>query len=329
MRTILTTQNLSIGYKRPRKIVAEALNLELKSGELVCLLGPNGVGKSTLLRTIAAMQRPLAGYIFLGQHNIHDLSPRQRAQLISIVLTERVDNGLLTGYELVALGRYPYTDFSGRLSVQDKTIITWAIQAVGGTALAARPLNMLSDGERQKMMIARALAQDPSLMLLDEPTAFLDLPRRVELMRLLRHLAEDTQRAILVSTHDLELALQSAHRLWLMNTQGIIQEGAPEDLVLNGALQNTFAQNGLIFDAESGTFKLHQQDRGCVTLLGEGLPYLWTQRALAREGFQIIPNASIVIEAYHQHWRLLKNQCSLEYYTLYDLMNALKDQQSE
>lgn len=324
MTTVLSTQNLTIGYNRPIKIVAQHLQLHLKAGEMVCLLGPNGAGKSTLLRTIAAMQPPLEGEILLGGQDIHRLSPRQRAQHLSIVLTERIDGGLLTGYELVALGRHPYTDMSGRLSAHDKAVITWALAAVDATALAPRPINTLSDGERQKMMIARALAQEPAVMLLDEPTAFLDLPRRVELMRLLRHLAEATERAILISTHDLELALRSAHRLWLMDSAGVIRDGAPEDLILSGAFQATFDSSGVTFDSETGMFKLHQQSRGTVALAGEGMAYFWTQRALSREGFQIAPDAPLKIEIQGQHWRLLKSDESLEYDTLYDLMTVLK-----
>lgn len=324
MKTVLALQDLSIGYSRPTKIVAQNLTLQLKAGEMVCLLGPNGAGKSTLLRTIAAMQAPLAGEVLLDGQNMHRLSPRQRAQQLSIVLTERVDGGLLTGYELVALGRHPYTNMTGRLSAHDKAVIEWAVDAVDASTLATRPVNTLSDGERQKIMIARALAQEPAVMLLDEPTAFLDLPRRVELMRLLRHLAEHTGRAILLSTHDLELALRSTHRLWLMDSHGIIRNGAPEDLILNGAFQATFDNSGVAFDPETGMFKLHQQTRGDVSVHGEGLAFFWTQRALEREGFRVVPNAAMQIEVYPQHWRLLKTQEWLEYHTLYDLMAMLK-----
>lgn len=324
MNAVLSLQGLTIGYSRPTKIVAQHLTLQLKAGEMVCLLGPNGAGKSTLLRTIAAMQAPLAGQVLLNGDNIHRLSPRERAQQLSIVLTQRIDGGLLTGYELVALGRHPYTDMTGRLSTHDKAVIEWAVEAVEATALAPRLISTLSDGERQKMMIARALAQEPAVMLLDEPTAFLDLPRRVELMRLLRHLAEHTGRVILISTHDLELALRSAHRLWLMDGNGIIRDGTPEDLILNGAFQATFDSSGVAFDPETGMFKLHQQTRGDVSVHGEGLAHFWTRHALEREGFRVVSDAALQIEVHPQHWRLLKNENWLEYHTLYDLMAVLK-----
>ena len=222
MKRILKIENLSIGYQQGRenKIVAQDINVSLHGGELVCLLGPNGAGKSTLMRTISGSQSPLAGQVLLEGAVVHDLQARQLAKKLSLVLTERVQAGMLTAYEVVALGRYPHTNWAGKLTNKDHEIIQWSIEMAGANELADRVLSELSDGERQKIMVARALAQEPEVMILDEVTAFLDLPRRVEIMQLLRKLAHETNKAILLSTHDMDLALRSADRLWLLPKGG-------------------------------------------------------------------------------------------------------------
>ncbi len=287
---ILQTHDLTIGYRHGRKqprIVAEALNVVLRRGELVCLLGPNGAGKSTLLRTMSGLQSSLRGRITLHGDDLTHLTPVQIARRLSIVLTERIDAGAMTAYGLVALGRHPYTNWAGQLSEQDEVVVRWALTAVGAADLAGRQINTLSDGERQKVMIARALAQEPALILLDEPTAYLDLPRRVEIMRILRQLARQEGRAILLSTHDLELALRMADQLWLMAADGSLQTGAPEDLVLSGAFGQTFPSDGVAFDLQTGSFRLLEQPIGRIDLAGNGAGAFWTMRALERAGFAV------------------------------------------
>ncbi|MCS6835295.1 MAG: ABC transporter ATP-binding protein [Anaerolineae bacterium] len=287
---VLETQDLAIGYaasRRPRIVVAQGLNLRLEAGRLVCLLGANGVGKSTLMRTIAAVQKPLAGRVLLAGRDTARLKPRQLASYLSVVLTERPNIGLLNGYALVALGRHPHTDWTGRLSRHDEAVIRWAVEAVGACDVAERPVMELSDGQRQKLMIARALAQEAPLILLDEPTAFLDLPRRAEIMRLLRHLASQTGRAILLSTHDLDLALRSADTLWLM-AAGQVCVGAPEDLVISRAFEDAFRSEGVVFDRTTGTFSVQAERRGTAVVHGQGIVHTWTRRALQRSGFALL-----------------------------------------
>ncbi len=287
---MLAIENLTIGYQAPRTptyVVAKDINLTLRAGELVCLLGPNGAGKSTLMRTISGMQAPLAGTITIDGQDIHAMPAQERAKRLSIVLTERVTAGLMSGYALVGLGRYPHTNWSGTLTKDDHAVIQRAIRMVGAEELAHRNVSDLSDGERQKIMLARALAQEPRMMILDEITAFLDLPRRVETMRLLRRLARETKRAILISTHDLDLALRSADRIWLLPKGGSLQTGAPEDLVLSGAFEAAFASEGVDFDRHHGAFRVHNAVHGHVSLRSEGILRYWTQRALEREGYAI------------------------------------------
>jgi iron complex transport system ATP-binding protein len=290
MSAILEIRGLSVGYFGPRKnthAVASDIDLTLHTGELVCLLGPNGAGKSTLLRTLAGMQKPLAGEVLLAGRNVHAIPKSDLARQLSVVLTERVTVGLLTAYEIVSLGRSPYTNWSGALSERDHVIIEQAIRAVGAEALAHRYVSELSDGERQKIMLARALAQEPQLMILDEITAFLDLPRRVEIMRILRDLAHRHGRAILLSTHDLELALSTADRVWLLPKNGPLAAGAPEDLVLRGVFAAAFQSEGVRFDEEAGSFTTHTSFHTEIALVGEGTLARWTRRALERRGYRV------------------------------------------
>ncbi|MDF5712053.1 MAG: ABC transporter ATP-binding protein [Nostoc sp. S4] len=330
---ILTTHSLSIGYKTSRKnvrCVASDISVSLQAGELVCLLGPNGAGKSTLLRSLAGMQPPIAGEVRLLGDNVYNLAPQELAKHLSLVLTEKVDVGMLSAYTLVTLGRHPYTDWWGNLTLEDEAIVHWAIKSVGAVHLAPRQVSELSDGERQKIMIARALAQSPIVMLLDEPTAFLDLPRRVEIMQLLRQLARETNQAILLSTHDLDLALRLADKVWLLSTNGILHVGAPEDLVLSGAFADTFRSEGVEFDIASGEFNLHTSYKGEINLIGKGIASVWTIRALKRAGFQVHQSENglpILVEVISNHerilWQITNNKTVYTHYSLYELINFL------
>lgn len=324
---LLSTQDLTIGYAAPRRspvMVARDLNLMLHSGELVCLLGPNGAGKSTLMRTLAGMQKPLAGRVMLMGDEVAHLPALELARRLSIVLTERPYLGLMTGYELVALGRQPHTGWPGRLSPHDEAVIQQSVEAVSAGDMAAKPVEELSDGQRQKLMIARALAQEPVVMLLDEPTAFLDLPRRVEIMRLLKHLTRASDRAILLSIHDLDLALRTADCIWLMAADGTLRIGAPEDLVLNGAFEAVFHAEGIHFDKQSGAFKIQPENRRSIAVCGEGIAHTWTLRALEREGFAIAPEASLLVEVNDTDWTLHYSGGTSEYHSIYDLMQQLR-----
>lgn len=337
---LLETHDLAIGYQSrstARRVVIASINLRLEAGELVCLLGPNGAGKSTLLRTLAGMQAPLQGRIQIMGADLRRLSPVDRARRLGVVLTDRAEVGALSVRALVALGRYPYTDWAGRLTAADERCIDQALAAVGATPLALRSFSQLSDGERQKVLIARALAQEPRLLLLDEPTAFLDLPRRVEIIGILRRLARDSGRAVLLSTHDLDLALRGADRLWLLPPGGPTRAGMPEELVLDGAFPAAFESAGVEFDPHAGGFKFRQPVSGHVDLSGNGLPALWTQRALEREGFVVHlggdQQAALRIEIGEQAgqpiWRISRSEQQREYPTLACALAAVKIQQTE
>ncbi len=329
---MLTTTSLSIGYHHP---LASDLNLELRPAELACLIGPNGVGKSTLLRTLSGMEKPLAGAIWLGDEILNNLTPLELAKRLAIVLTARVESPLLTARELVSLGRHPYTDWLGRLTTRDEEAVRRAMQITDTLRFSARPLSQLSDGERQKVMIARALAQEPQILLLDEPTAFLDLPRRVELLQLLRRLARETGTAILLSTHDLDLALRLADRLWLLSSTGSMEVGLPEELALNGAVARVFQSEGAYFDHAIGAFRVHQPVHGPISLDGNGygVTDAWTWRALERIGYEVHNGNSrhpIRVEILSEsRWRLITPSSQSEHRSLETLLQQLQTSNNE
>ncbi|MEM9290613.1 MAG: ABC transporter ATP-binding protein [Acidobacteriota bacterium] len=290
----LTTSQLVVGYREGRKVtkrVSGPLELNLARGELVCLLGPNGAGKSTLMRTLTAMQPALEGEVQLMGEPLTQIPAAERARRLAVVLTDRVAVGMLSARSVVELGRYPHTGWRGRLVARDHQIVDQALTTAGAQELADRAVVELSDGERQKVMIARALAQEPAVLVLDEITAFLDLPRRVEVMRLLRHLAHRENKAVLVSSHDLELALRSADRIWLLSKGGKLVKGSPESLVLSGEFSETFASEGVVFDRSTGTFQLTEQIHGEVQIVGEGEAAAWTRRAVERLGFATLTDS--------------------------------------
>ena len=238
-------------------MVASHLNAVINRGELTCLLGRNGIGKSTLLRTLAAFQPKLGGSVMMHEREIADYTDKELSREIGIVLTEKPDVQNMTVTELVGMGRSPYTGFWGTLTDEDKRIVAEAIRLVGIDALASRMVHTLSDGERQKVMIAKALAQQTPVIYLDEPTAFLDFPSKVEMMQLLHRLAVDEQNTIFLSTHDVELALQLADCLWLMEPD-MLSVGTPRELAASGALSRFIERNGITFDKDTLTIHVTQ-----------------------------------------------------------------------
>jgi len=293
----LEASDLCIGYRQGKaeRTVADGLDLKLEAGRFVCLLGPNGTGKSTLIRTLGGMQKPLAGQLWIGGADYAGIPPRQRARLVSLVLTDSLPAGMMDAYSMVALGRHPYSGWFGGLSEADHSRIEWALAAVGARPLAGRQVSELSDGERQKIAIARALAQQTEVLLLDEPTAFLDLPRRVELMRLLRDLAHRERLALLLSTHDLDLALRFADQLWLLDSAGSLLRGYPESIGLSGDFASVFASESLDWDPASGSFRAHPTPCLAASLEGSGPAALWTRRALERLGFEVVEPGAVAV----------------------------------
>ncbi len=320
---------LSIGYrgKHSVKCVADGISQAIHSGELTCLLGENGAGKSTLLRTLSGFLSPLAGEISILGRPLSSYKERELATVIGVVLTEKSNLQNMTVRELVGMGRSPYTGFWGRLSADDRRKVDDALSLVGIAALSDRMVQTLSDGERQKVMIAKALAQETPIIFLDEPTAFLDYPSKVEILHLLHRLSREMHKTIFLSTHDLELALQIADRLWLMprrpdpekrgsagdsaggsvggsvggqevghgggrkggrNGGRSVTVGTPEDLSLDGTLDMFFRRKGVAFEKQTGLYRIEPEYRAEVRLTGDPVASEMVRKALRRNGIRAV-----------------------------------------
>jgi len=255
MTTILKTSNLSIGYtsKKATVVIAEQLNLNLVAGKLIALIGANGIGKSTLLRTITGIQHPLQGTVLLNDKNIATYKPLDLAQHLSLVLTEKLPPSNLSVFELVALGRQPYTNWIGTLTQTDIDKVQQALELTQIEHLAQKKHYEISDGQLQKVLIARALAQDTPLIILDEPTTHLDLLHKVSLFKLLKKLTQETNKCILFSTHDIDLAIQLSDEMIIMTPEMVVQD-EPQHLISKGSFNTLFKDENITFDTEKGKF---------------------------------------------------------------------------
>lgn len=293
-KIIISANEISIGYPKTKRkdktCLYGNLSFNLYSGELVCLLGANGAGKSTLLRSISHLQPTLKGSISFNGKDISSYKEKELSQLLGLVLTDKTSVGGLTVRELVELGRYPYTGFFGQLTDQDKSIIEKAMSDVCIIHKADSYVAELSDGERQKAMIAKVLAQECPVVLLDEPTAFLDITSRIEIINLLHNLAITQGKTILLSTHDTGLALLLADRLWLLSPERGLQCGYTEDLVLSGALDNFFTNESIVFDRKSGSFLPRQESSRKIFVQSDDDLRYWLRNLLARHDFQMTDN---------------------------------------
>lgn len=330
--THLLLENLSTGYAEPRgrRTVSSELNLGIASGEVVMLMGPNGSGKSTLMHTIAGLLPPLSGQVKILGRSLARLGRKEVAQALSLVLTERVEGGNMTVWDVVALGRYPYTNFFGKLQREDEKMVSEAIEQSHLKGMEQRLIAELSDGERQRVMVARALAQDTPLILLDEPTAHLDLPSRLDLVLMLRRLAHELGKSMLVSTHELDLALSWGDRLWLMDREGKVISDIPEALVLGGHVGRVFGTEELSYDVERGEFLVQREDLRPICLVAEGMPsedhrVYWTMHALSRLGYKRSEDTEtgLKLVVTPTDWQIKDGEEVRSYRSLTDLVSAL------
>lgn len=288
---VISAQHLDIGYRTGGegvKCVHRNLDIALYAGELTCLLGANGAGKSTLLRTLSGSQSSLSGDVWVNGTMLKGMSRHNLSRTIGLVLTDKTAIGGLTVREVVALGRQPHTGFFGRLSAHDKVVVDQSLEACGIADKQSRYMASLSDGERQKVMIAKALAQECPIVLLDEPTAFLDIVSRIEVMSLLHRIAVEHHRAILLSTHDIEQALVLSDRLWLLSRENGLVTGVTEDLILSGGFNNLFPHTEIHFDPLHGSYYPTVQRRNTVVVecVDETLLH-WTVNILNRNGYGV------------------------------------------
>ncbi|WP_423792485.1 ABC transporter ATP-binding protein [Methanocaldococcus indicus] len=285
---MLKTENLSVGYGN--YVVIKDINLEINKGEILCIIGPNGAGKSTLLKTIASYLKPLSGVVYLNGKIVHNLKPKDLAKEMAVVLTERVNPGNLTGFDIIAIGRYPYTDIFGRLSKRDKEIIYESAKLVNATHLLEKNFFEMSDGEKQKIMIARALAQEPKILILDEPTTFLDANHKIEITLLLRKLATEKKLAIIVTLHDIELALRIADKMVLIKDNKIMAYGYPENIMKRETVNKLYDLKRANYSEIIGYFELKSNPKKDLKIFvicggGSGANVL---RYLVKNGYNVV-----------------------------------------
>ena len=342
-------KGVSIGYRERSTssvVVKKDISLHALSGEMVALIGGNGIGKSTLLKTIAGFMPPLSGELLVRNRSVTDFSAADLAKEMSFVSTEIVMVANLTVREMVGLGRFPYTNWFGQLTDNDQMIIDRAILQTGLSGYENRPINRISDGERQRAMIARALAQDTRIMVLDEPTAFLDISNKYEIVRILHQLVSEQGKCIIFSTHDLNTSLTMADRIWLMLEDRVV-EGIPEEMASMGYLESLFPNNQhLKFDQERDDFRIKREKHGVVNLTAAGQELIWAKKALERIGFDVISNLpvsrspsplfspslhpsisqSISIDVIQQNkgWNIIHSGISNNVATLEDLCRSIK-----
>ncbi len=284
---VLTFSDLSVGYRQRFEpaVIASGLDGGVESNSLTCLLGANGSGKSTLIRTIAGLQPSLGGAVSIAGVDPASAPPRQLATVMALVLSQRINSGTMTVTDMVSLGRYPHTGWSGRLSENDRGVVAEALETMAATDMTNRRISELSDGEYQRVAVARALAQKPKLLVLDEPTAHLDIPQRLRLITGLRDLARSHGIGVLMSTHEIDLALRVADHLFVMH-EGTMAIGSPESLGMTGVVQRAFPSEGLHFDATEGTFVPNAESSVTVGVTADAASAPWIRRSVMRNGFR-------------------------------------------
>jgi len=330
---IVKILDLSVGYGRGGNEIRllNGISIDIHKGILAAIIGRNGTGKSTLLRTMCGLQRPLSGTIMIHDLPINSLSLPARARKVSFVSTEPVHVSHMRITDLVALGRIPHTGWFGRMSAEDMIIISDAIAATGLTEKQESFIDEISDGERQRAMIARALSQDTDIIFLDEPTAFLDVINRYDIFHLLHKLTREKDKTIIFSTHDLQLALSEADRILLLDKKQMVH-GAPEDLLLSDELSVLFNREHLEFNRDNASLALKKELTDEISLLGDASPALsFTIKALERIGFKVspqtgnLPSVTVKETKKGRSWILQKKSGTIELYSIYDLSLHLRN----
>jgi iron complex transport system ATP-binding protein len=329
-KTVLNIKNAKVGYPGGMTLLRD-LNLEATSSETIALVGANGTGKSTFLRTLIRLIPLLDGNIQVLGDDLYRYSRQQFARIMSFVSTEMPGSLNMNVTELVAAGRYPYTNWFGNLNEKDNHLINKAIEMVDLVHLEYKKISEISDGERQRAMIARALAQDTPMMILDEPTAFLDIPNRFEIIHLLVEMSRKAGKTVVFSTHDLSLALTESDKIWVVVDKNIDQ-GSPEDLILQGKFDKLFKKDVITFDRDMGEYKLKKGLHGKIKITGDASTHSITSKALQRVGFaavndnggKMVPEVRCLSSREGNAWILHCNKEEKKFLTIYDLVTYLK-----
>lgn len=322
---ILSLEGLSIGYNTS---ILNEIDLSVSKGEIVSVIGKNGIGKSTLLKTIAGLHRKISGNIKLNGFENENIISKEKAKILSFVSTGISKHINIKVRELVALGRFPYTNMFGNLTSKDNSIIDDVLRSTDILKLADKNIYEISEGELQRTMIARALAQDTDLVILDEPTAFLDLPNRYEILYLLKKLSREKNKTIIFSSHDLNISMQIADKVWLMKENSIIS-GSPEDLIINNEFDDLFVNENLKFVKKTGQYYYQTTPLYTVGLKGDGTEFELTKTALNRIGFEVIcnkdykPNVTIVSSNSDKEWVFEKENNKFVFKSIYELLKNI------
>jgi iron complex transport system ATP-binding protein len=325
----IIVNDLSVGYKSnaEEKRLIEGFTTQLKAGEIIALMGGNGSGKSTLLRTLTGFQQPLSGDVTMNGKAISSISMKERAGFISFVSTEQVRVGNMTVFDLVGLGRYLYSGWWGNLSEEDTVMVNRCLELTGMNSFSSRQVNSLSDGERQRVMIARALAQDTPVIILDEPTAFLDVRNKYEIVHLLSELAVQERKSVIFSSHDFNITMGMADKIWLIE-KGKILEGAPEDLALKGSYKTLFEESSITFVPETGEIIMTGKPEKGVNIIAEGNVRDWLIKAFLRKGFNQDNTSNVKINAVKQSdgysFTIDEDRKIREFGSVYDLLAGMK-----
>jgi iron complex transport system ATP-binding protein len=330
-KEILSLKSLKIGYVsgKNENVLLPPLTACVNSGELIAVIGRNGIGKSTLLRTLTGLQNPLGGEVFYNARNIRNYTRMELAQIVGYISTEIVKVSNMRVYDLVALGRFPHTNWIGKIEVKDHEIILDALKKTSMEAFRNKFVSELSDGERQKSMIARILAQDTSIMIMDEPTAFLDVASKYEILHLLHLLSRNSGKTIIFSTHDLQMAISQSDKIWLILDNKLV-EGAPEDLMMAGAFDNLFDSSTVLFNSEDGTFSFRSDIKGTIYIEGEGDRKYWTEKAVNRAGFIVSEEKTFPYITLPSNsnlcWQLSGHPIIQEFSSIYELILYLSNE---
>ncbi|MEI6049870.1 MAG: ABC transporter ATP-binding protein [Bacteroidota bacterium] len=327
---ILSLDSLKIGYVQGKheRVLLPPLNGCARSGEIIAVIGRNGIGKSTLLRTLTGLQPSLGGEILFSGKNIRDYSRMELAQKVGYISTEIVKVSNMRVYDLVALGRFPHTNWIGKIDSENHEAIMDVLEKTSMAGFCNRFVSELSDGERQRAMIARILAQDTGIMIMDEPTAFLDIGGKYELFHLMHLLSEKGKKTIIFSTHDLYMAISQSDKIWLILENELV-EGAPEDLMIDGAFDHLFDSSPVQFNSENGTFSFRSEEKGRIYIEGAGIRKHWVEKAIRRVGFasseiKTIPYI-IIPEGNKSEYQITTFNSVKQFGSIYDLVSFLSN----
>lgn len=281
---ILSAKHLQAGYDK--KAVVSEINFDALNGQMICLLGPNGAGKSTILRTLSGLLAPVSGIVEIDGNSISCMKQSSLAKKLSLVLTDSISPSLMTVRELAAMGRMPYTGFMGKLSEEDYQIVDNALEVVGAANLSSRFFSELSDGEKQKVMIARALVQEPELIILDEPTSHLDIKHKVEVVRVLQKLTREKGITCILALHDIDLAMKGCQTVMLVKENKIAAQGTPEEIISSGCIQKLYnISDDAVYNELLGSIELVGSDCNDIFIIGGSGSGIPIYRMLSRSGY--------------------------------------------